>query len=461
MSTFPGASALSVSQRLSNALVAIDPDRLPAAVLERASQLLLDCVGLCVAARRMDYVQALVASCADAPGRCTAIGHPGRLDPYSAALINGTAIHGEDFDDTFEGGIVHSGAVVVPAVLAACEQHGRDGRAMRAGMVAGLETMCRLSLVAPKRIHTAGFHPTSVLGHIAATAGAGVALGLDARQLASAFGIASSFAGGVIEYLADGSWTKRMHPGWAAQAGLRAAAMARHGYFGPQTAFEGVHGLFNGFAHSRDLAFTELVDGWDDRWHCADIAFKPYACGTMAQPYIDCALRLAARGVRHEDVVDIDCETAEGYVHRLWDPLPLKQRPPNAYAAKFSLPYIIATAWVKRDAGLGAFTDDAVHDAAVLALAAKVRYTVDPANPYPKVITGHLGVRLRDGSRIDERQPYLRGGVNAPLTQADLEAKFSLNCAFGGLDAAASAGLRGFAAGAFAAGGAPAVPAFA
>src|SRR5262249_1973916 len=165
---------------------------------------------------------ALIAS-VDEGGRCTAIGHDGSFHAEDAAMINGTAAHGEDFDDTFEGGPVHSGAVVVPAVLAACERFGRDGRAALLGIAAGVEALSRLSLVAPKLIHKAGFHPTSVLGAMAATLGVSAALGLDKKRSVDALGIAGSMAGGIIEYLAEGAWTKRLHAGWAARVGVRAA----------------------------------------------------------------------------------------------------------------------------------------------------------------------------------------------------------------------------------------------
>ena len=434
----------SVSQGLAAELASVDIDRLPTAVVERARAILLDVTGLCVAARRQDYVQALVAACDGEDGPCTAVGHAGSYSAGCAALINGTAAHGEDYDDTFEGGIVHSGAVVVAAALAVCERYGLDGRALLRGIVCGLEAMVRLSLVAPKMIHKAGFHPTSVIGAMGATAAAACSLGLGRDQIKDAFGVAGSFAGGLIEYLSDGSWTKRIHAGWAAQSGVRAALLGKHGFTGPRLVFEGVHGFFNGFAHTTCGDFDVVTEPFGKRWHLLDIAFKPYACGTMAQPYADCARRLAAAGIRPDDVVEIVCDTAEGYVHRLWHPLELKQRPPNAYAAKFSLPFLIAVAWVAGDVGLGAFTDDRVRDPRLLALAGKVRYRVDPDDPYPKVLRGHMRVSLTDGRIVEERQPYLRGGTNEPLTSEELARKFRGNCTFGGWSEASTAQLLRF-----------------
>ena len=178
-----------------------------------------------------------------------------------------------------------------------------------------------------------------------------------------------------------------------------------------------------------------MVDGAGERWLAADIAFKPYACGTMAHPYIDCAKKLVAAGLRPEQIAAIECETAEGIVHRLWEPLAAKQQPPNGYAAKFSIPYAIAVGMLRGDAGLLDYEEAVVHDPAVRALAAKVRYVIDPANPYPNQFTGHVRVTLRNGEVREARQGHFRGGVLEPLSAADLEAKFRANCVYGGWSA--------------------------
>jgi 2-methylcitrate dehydratase PrpD len=424
-----------VAEDLAARIAELDPARLPQAVRAKCRDLLVDVIGLCVTARRQDYVASALAACED-DGPCTAIGHARTLGAADAAFVNGTAAHGEDFDDTFEGGPVHAGAVIVPAVLAVCERHNRDGRSALVGIAAGVETLCRLSLVAPKAIHKAGFHPTAVLGAVAAAAGVGAALRLPSRALVDALGIAGSMASGIIEYLAEGTWTKRMHAGWAAQSGLRAALLARAGFSGPRTVFEGVHGLFQGFARRADGNYAALTGDFGARWITETLAFKPYPCGTMAQPYIDCARRLRARGIDPAEIEEIVCETAEGIVHRLWEPLADKQRPPNGFAGKFSVPYAVAAALVHDGVGLSAFTDAAVRDAQVLAVAAKVRYQIDPANPYPNEYTGHVRARLCDGRVAEERQPHLRGGAHEPLGRADIEEKFMLNCRHGGWSAA-------------------------
>jgi 2-methylcitrate dehydratase PrpD len=428
-----GLPKISVAEHLAEGIVALRTDKLPPAVRKKCEDLLIDVVGLCVTARNEDYIKSALAGCDD-EGPCTAIGHARTFSAASAAFINGTAAHGEDFDDSFEGGPVHAGAVIVPAVLTACERHRPEGAAALLGIAIGTEVMCRLSTVVPKAVHKAGFHPTAIFGVMGAAAGVGAALDLNAKQIVDSFGIAASFAGGIIEYLAEGAWTKRLHPGWAAQSGIRAALLARGGFFGPRTVFEGVHGLFRGFAHTTQGDYDALTGNFGTRWVTETLAFKPYPCGTMAHPYIDCARRLAARGIKPNEIKELICEVAEGTVHRLWEPLADKQCPPNGYAAKFSTPFLLASGFVRGGVGLDAFTEKAVRDKDVLALASKVRYVIDPGNPYPNNFTGHIRAVLNDGRVVEERQPHFRGGAHEPLTRTDIEGKFALNVRHGGWD---------------------------
>jgi 2-methylcitrate dehydratase PrpD len=425
--------SVSVSQQLAAAFSGMPPT-LPPAVAGMCDAVLMDVAGLCVAARNSNYLQAALRASAE-PGVCTLIGHAGGFNVATAALCNGTAAHGEDYDDTFEGGPVHAGAVIIPAVLAAAEQHKLAGGDVARGIAVGCEVMCRLCLVAPKRVHKAGFHPTAVFGALGAAAGVASALHLDDTQWFNALGIAGSMASGIIEYLAEGAWTKRMHPGWAAQAGYRAARMAQEGFTGPRTLFDGEHGFFHAFANSDGCDFHAMLDGAGKVWLSADIAFKPYACGTMAHPYIDCAKKLVSEGVSPGDVASIECKTAEGIVHRLWEPLAAKQHPPNGYAAKFSIPYAIAVGMLRGDAGLVEYEEAVVHDPAVRALAGKVRYVVDADNPYPRQFTGYLRVTLANGDVREASQGHFRGGREEPMSAEALQAKFIANCIYGGWDA--------------------------
>jgi len=404
---------------------------------------LVDAAGLCLTARNETYIQQVLASC-DSSGPCTALGHGHALDAAGAALVNGVAIHGEDFDDTLEGAPIRVSAMVIPAVLAAAERYGLSGERSLLGIIAGMEAICRLNHVAAGHMHRACFHPVGVIGALGAAAGTGTALGLPPRQLAMAFGIAASMASGIIEYLTDGAWTKRLHPGWAAQSGYKAALLARSDFFAPRTVFEGGHSFFKAFAPTARPDFSHLTEGLGHDWYMEHVVFKPYACGTMIHPYIDCSIRLARQGIRGEDIQSIVCETGEGLVHRLWEPLAAKHRPPSGYAAKFSMPYCMAVGFHEGDAGLAQFTDEKAKDPRILALARKITYVIDPDNEYPRNYSGHIKVTLKSGEVVELRQPHMRGGRHEPLGDDEIVAKFFSNAAHGGWSRAQAEDLLAF-----------------
>jgi 2-methylcitrate dehydratase PrpD len=421
-----------VAEKFAAWAAVIKPKDIPGPIREKAAQSLLDVAGLCLAARGLDYVRSVLG--ASESGGITAIGHAQGLDMAGAALLNGTASHGEDYDDTFEGTPVHPGAVIIPTVLAAAEGHDRPGEDVLAGIAVGAELLCRLAVVAPTAVHRAGFHPTAVLGTFGAAAAAARTLGLTPAETVNALGIAGSMASGIIEYLAEGTSTKRLHPGWAAQSGLKAALLGKNGFDGPRTVFEGQHGFFFGFAdHSIPPDFGHITDGLGGTWRMQGLAFKPYACGTMCQPFVDCAIRLAEDGLNPDQVADIVCKVGEGTVHRLWEPLAEKRKPTTRYSAKFSVPYCIAAGFVDGAAGIEQFSDSRIADPRILGLAAKISYEIDPDDEYPANYSGHLKVTMADGSVHEASQPHLRGGAREPLSAEELGAKYRANAATGNI----------------------------
>ena len=445
------APGQAVAERFAAWAADLRDESLPPGVRETAANALLDQAGLAVSARGEDYVRAMLDSWTEA-GRCTAFGHARGLDVAGAALVNGTAAHGEDYDDTFEGTPVHTSAVIVPAVLATCERFGGSGADLLRGMAVGAELMCRMAVVAPTAQHRAGFHPTAVIGALGAAAGAAAALRLPPQALVDALGIAGSLASGIIEYLAEGTWTKRLHPGWAAQAGIRAALLGAKGFRGPRTVMEGTNGFFSAFGvDSIPCDYAQITADLGKVWRMERIAFKPFACGTMAHPFIDCAIRLAGQGVDPGEIDSILCRVGEGTVHRLWEPIGEKRRPSTPYSAKFSVPFCVAVGFIDRAAGLGQFTEERIRDPRVLALAEKVSYEIDPNDEYPRNYTGHVIARLRDGTAREARQPHLRGGAREPLTRAALRAKFRANVLHGGWSEAQAAALERCCEGLFAA----------
>ena len=417
------------ARRLARFVVELALDDVPADVTAAASRLALDTLGNALAASREDFGSAVLGVAERLGGgpESALLGSPARVAAANAVLANATLAHGLDFDDTREDAIVHTGCVAVTTALAVGEAVGAGGRAALEASIAAVEVMCRVGLVVPGALHARHFHPTAVTASFAAAAAAARLYKLSEDQLVHAFGICGSQAAGIIEYLADGSWTKRLHPGWGAHAGVVAALLARAGFTGPPTVLEGEHGLYAAFAGGHDGArLGALLDSLGRAWELRELTLKPYPCGSIAQPYMDCAMRLRER-VRPSEVVAIRCRTAAGPVPRLWEPLAGKHAPPNGYAAKFSLPYLLATVLVRGRAGLAEFDDAAVRDPGVLAIARRVTYELDATIDYPRQFVGDVEITLADGRVLRERQDRPRGGPDAPLTRTEVEAKFRGN----------------------------------
>ena len=388
--------------------------------------LLKDICGIILSARNENYVKSLVETYKGS-GNLVSLGHSERFDLFSSAIIAGTAAHGEDFDDTFEGNPMHVGATMIPAMLSAAQKFNLNGDQILKGLTIGSELICRLALVAPTAMHKQSFHPTAVCGTFGVAAGLSSVLDLTEKQMVSALGIAGSFTSGIIEYLAEGSWTKRVHPGWSANSGMNAALIAKSGFYGPRTVFEGEHGFFEAFALKEiERDYSHLTDGLGNRWENQNLAFKPFACGTMAQPFVDCAIKIRKKIKNLNNISSITAKVGEGTVHRLWEPLKEKKNPSTPYSAKFSVPYCVAVGFIRGDAGLNEFNEKSINDKEILNLASKVNYEIDPNNEYPKNYTGTLICKTSE-NEFTEHQPCFRGGIKEPLTKDDIDKKYNAN----------------------------------
>jgi 2-methylcitrate dehydratase PrpD len=404
-------------------------DDVPAEVIDKAKLVFLDTLGIALASSTMDFGTMVtnVARRLGGPNHSLLIGARERVAAANAVIANGTLAHGLDYDDTLEEAIVHTGSCAWMTALAVGEDVGADGQAVLEAAIAGTEVLCKVGLVAPGKFHARGFHPTAICSTFGAAAAAGKLYGLDLDQWVDAFGLCGSQSSGIIEYLADGTWTKRMHPGWSAHGGVIATMLAKEGFRGPAKVFEGTHGFFSGFGGKNEYRFEKLLELGKD-WEIPRLTFKSYPCGSISHPYMDCALRIKQTySLDPAEIAEIVCRTAEGPVHRLWEPLADKQKPVSSYGAKFSLPYSIAVMIVRGRAGLDEFTEVAIRDSAVLDLAKKVRYVLDPTIDYPRHFSGHVKVFMRDGTVLEENQPHPRGGFEDPLPPAEIEEKFRAN----------------------------------
>src|SRR3989449_8560769 len=250
---------------------------LPAPVVAKVALLALDTLRSCLASSRQDFGRAVLqtAERLGGPAESTLIGTKGKVGAAGAVLANAALAHGLDFDDTREDAIVRTGCAAVPTALAVAEATRASGAAALEATIAAVEVMCRVGLAVPGRFHARHFHPTSLTASFAAAVVAGKLGGLDEDQLVNALGICGSQAGGIIEYLADGTWTKRLHPGWAAHAGLIATRLARSGFTGPESVFEGEHGFYAAFAGGHDAERLEReVRSLGSTWEILNLTYK-------------------------------------------------------------------------------------------------------------------------------------------------------------------------------------------
>lgn len=404
-------------------------DRVPADVIAKTKLVFLDTLGVALASSTMDF-GAMVTSVAQQLGGTAAsriLGSRTKVAAANAVIANGTLAHGLDYDDTLEEAIVHTGSCAWMTALAVGEEVGASGTAILEAAVAGTEVMCKVGLVAPGKFHARGFHPTALCSTFGAAAAAGKLYGLNSAQWTDAFGLCGSQSSGIIEYLADGTWTKRLHPGWSSHGGIVATLLARQGFRGPGKVFEGTHGFYRAFGGEHEYRFEKFAE-LGKQWEIPKLAFKSYPCGSISHPYMDCALKIKQEySPVPEQIKEVICRTAEGPVHRLWEPLADKQAPGSSYGAKFSLPFSIAVMLIRGKAGLDEFSDEAIRDPALLALAKKVRYVLDPTIDYPRHFSGHVKVFLNDGTVLEENQPHPRGGLEDPLPPGEIEDKFRAN----------------------------------
>ena len=427
------AATAGIRETIAQFAAGLDPAAIPARVRERAVHHMLDAAGIALASARFDFGQRTLTAMRGlgGAGEAPVIGMPARLSPRDAAVVNGVLIHGLDYDDTHLGGVVHPTASVLPAVMAAAQITGARGDEVVTAFVIGVEVAARLGAVARGGFHQVGFHPTGLVGIFGCTAAAGRLMELTEAQLAQAQGIALSMASGSLEFLADGAWTKRLHPGWAAQAGLTAAALAREGFRGATAPYEGRFGLYNAYlGGERGRADLGLAtDGLGQRWELLATAIKPYPACHFTHGAIDAALVLAEGGVEPDDIASVEVLVPGEVAKTVCEPLEAKRRPQNSYDAQFSIPYLVASSLIRRRFGLPELEAAALADRGVQALSDRVGWRADPDSPFPAAYSGEVIVTLRDGSTRRHREQVNRGAADRPLGDDEIVAKFRDNAA--------------------------------
>ncbi|HEY1228699.1 MAG TPA: MmgE/PrpD family protein, partial [Ramlibacter sp.] len=427
------AATTTISSRLANFAAGFALDQVPAPAQERAKHLMLDAFGIALACTQWDFARVTLAGLrelAGPGGDVPVIGHGERLPMRDAVAMNALLVHGLDYDDTHPAGVIHATTSVLPAALGLATRLGASGRDLLTAYVLGMETTTRLGAAARGGFHQVGFHPTGLIGTFGCTLAASRLLRLEQDAIVDAQGIALSLASGSLEFLQDGAWTKRLHPGWAGAAGITAATLAKHGFVGTRAAYEGRFGLYN--SHLGALAahcdLDLVTGGLGTVWETSNVAIKPVPACHFTHACADAASLLSAewKGVPVRRIV---ARVPAGVMKTVCEPIGNKRRPANAYEAQFSIPYSVAT-------GLrfGRFTLDALEPAAytdpqTLALAALVECEADPQADVPRYYGGEVMVELADGRVLSHSEPVNRGAAGRPISNADIVAKYHDNAA--------------------------------
>lgn len=341
----------------------------------------------------------------------------------NVALSLGVMIHSFDFDDYHQAKI-HPGAPVIPAAVAVGECLGASGREVLTAMVAGYETMIRVSLATgPNASRLKGWHLTGTTGTFGAAAAAGRLLGLTAADMASALGLAGTQSAGLWAFLADGAMSKRFHPGRAAQSGVMAAFLARSGFRGPTQILEAQDGGFCRATSDRfDLSL--ITDRLGDRFHCGEVNIKPYACCASSHSAVDAVLELKRRhGFTAAEVERVQVKTAGSVVVQCGFAYPAAA---GIVQAQMSLQYIVAVTLLEDAALLAQFSEKKIADPLVLDLARRVEVTLDPDidRVYPERYANRVEIVMRDGRRFETRVDYAKGSTGQPLSLSEVAGKF-------------------------------------
>lgn len=385
--------------------------------LERAETYALDtlAVTLCGSTAESSTCGVRALTAYGSGGPCVVLGSGHMLSCGQAALLNGLMAHALELDDDHRIAVLHPGAAIVPAAFAVAEASDATGRDFLLGILAGYEVACRLGEVFRGSLFYHGFHPTALCGAVGAAAAASVVLGLDRDQVVRALGIAGTQAAGLVEWRADGSWIKRLHPGMAAQSGVNSALLAREGFTGPETILEGEGGFLAAFGHDQTLDVDVLTRGLGVELHGTGTAIKPYPCCRFSHGAVDLALEAQRTGLTVSDIAAVEVRLYATNV------LTYGHVPINAVDAQFNVPYHVACCLVQGSLGLSDFTPDAVRRAEILEVAARITIVEDDelTRLYPEQYHTLLSIRRADGSELRLQSDCPSGDPEAARYVAD------------------------------------------
>lgn len=421
------------SEAISKWVANISYDDLPDDIVESTRLRVLDVIGLSIAGTQTAFGISVRQAATLYPGDEARLwGSTDRTSAIGAAFVNGALSQALEYDDTHNESIVHMSSPAVAAALALGDRTGASGRDLITAIAVGNEISARVGSVAPQQFHKRGFHPSGLFAPFGVCWIASRLLKLTPEQMTAAAGITGSFAAGLIQCWVDGTQSKFLHPGWAAQSGIAAAVLGQTGVTGPAEVFEGRFGLFASHLQAPTPApdFERLTGGLGRTWDSRNASFKPFPAAHVIHPYIDAALRLRARyDLTPERIARVVCPVAPYIVGIVCEPLTEKRRPLTDSHGRVSLQFTLAEALARGRIGKDAYAESSLRDPAILALADRVEFAIDPTMPGSERFKGVVEIETTDGRRFREVEEHNRGSAANPMTHQEIEAKFRENVA--------------------------------
>lgn len=403
---------------------------IPADVVDRARLHILDAIGCALAASGRSEAGVLIGAVEGMglePGDHPVMGRSTRLGLREAVVANAALVHYLDFDDTHTASVTHVSAPIVPLVIALAQRLHSSGEEMLAAYIAGVEIMARVGLVSPGGFHAAGFHATAVCAPFGAAVAACRLLGADSESARTAQGLALSFTGGTNEWLAEGAWNKRFHPGMAAVSGLQAAMLGTGRVRAVEFPYAGERGLYNQFAVGGPRDWS-AADGLGQRWEMMGTSIKPFPSCHSNHAFAEMALMAVhERGVDPDRVNAVHAEISAPQLSIVAEPAELKRHPATTYEAQFSLHYTVAAAMVQGQFAMSQVPESLQLDPQITRIMQLVNVTPMTDSLFPTAYSGRMTVETYDGELLPLELPVNLGHERRPLDQKAIVDKFYAN----------------------------------
>ena len=419
-----------ITQILAKFASNVNYEDLPPDVVDRAKYFCLDFAGVTLNGSTTDSAKAVVRALDDVgrSGPSTIVGTNKRALPEYAAMANGTAFHSIEMDDVNNEASLHPGVVAFPTALAMADIAPVSGKDFISAVVAGYDVIIRLGrALKPKEHYGRGFHPTGTCGAFGGAAVAARLLGLQGDDYTHALGIAGSQAAGSMEYLAQGAWTKRLHPGWSAHSGIWAALLARAGYSGPTTILEGRDGFLN--AYSGDPDPSLVLKDLGEEYQVTRTSVKPHACCRYNQGPIDCLLEIGkSNDFQAMDIEEVKIGVLSQGMRLVAEPVEAKRNPKSVVDMQFSMPFAAAVALSYGSASLNEYAIGIPDRPEVRHIMDRVQCVTDPKldAQTPKLFPAWAEVRTSNGRTMRSELTYPKGDPENPVTWDEMRTKFNL-----------------------------------